>query len=118
MFVAIKTFQSPKTKLYRRFFLLERKWQMQLDDTVTENLDKLGIAYQIEMIDGEIDFTECFRDGFQTPYQKFLLDFMTHTKMVRYPEAVKKLCIDFLRASAVGKPEKYILPFAVALIVY
>ena len=74
--------------------------------------------YQIEMIDGEIDFTKCFRDGFQKPHQKFLLDFMTHTKMVRYPEAVKKLCIDFLRASAVGKPEKYILPFAVALIVY
>ena len=44
---------------------------MKLSDAATESLDTLGIEYKMELIDGDLDFTECFKDGFQKPHQKF-----------------------------------------------
>ena len=85
-------------------------------DSVIESLKKLGIPYDTELIPGELDFTECFKDGFQKPHQKFLLDFMTHAKMIRYPPEISQVCIDFLSSASIGKPLKYIIPFSVALI--
>ena len=90
---------------------------MKFSDIATDTLDTLGIEYTIELIDGELDFTECFRDGFQKPHQKFLLDFMTHTKTEQYPLEISKLCVEFLASAAMGKPEQYIIPFSVAFIV-
>lgn len=90
---------------------------MKLSDAATESLDALGIEYKMELIDGDLDFTECFKDGFQKPHQKFFLDFMTHTRLERYPPEISQLCIEFLAAAAIGKPEQYIIPFSVAFIV-
>ena len=89
---------------------------MKLDDSVMENLSELGIPYKVESIAGELDFTECFKDNFQKPGQKFLLDFLAHTKLIRYPPEIGKLCIDFIASVAVGKPDRYIMPFDLAFI--
>ena len=88
---------------------------MKFDDSVMESLSELGFPYKVEMIAGELDFTECFKDNFQKPAQKFLLDFITRTKLIRYPPEITKLCIDFIASVAVGKPERYIMPFDVAV---
>ena len=80
-------------------------------------LDKLGIKYKVEMIKGEVDFTEYFRDEFQKSNQKHILDFATHTKIERYPPAVSQTCMDYLASIATGKPKKYILPFSTDIIV-
>ena len=89
---------------------------MKFDDSVMESLSELGIPYKVEMVAGELDFTECFRDDFQKPSQKFLLDFITRTKLIRYPPEITKLCIDFIASVAVGKPDQYIMQSAVAVI--
>ena len=90
---------------------------MKFSDAAIDNLDTLGIKYETELVDGELDFTESFRDGFQKPHQKFLLDFMTHAKMGRYPPAISQLCVEYLASAAIGKPKQYIIPFSVAFIV-
>ena len=117
MFILLTTPNSPKTQLFHRFYLHEHGWPMKFSNTATDTLDTLGIEYRTELIDGELDFNECFRDGFQKPHQKFLLDFMTHTKTERYPLKISQLCVEFLASAAIGKPEQYIIPFSVAFIV-
>ena len=89
---------------------------MKLDDSVMESLSELGIPYKVEFVPGELDFTESFKDDFQKPKHKFLLDFVAHTKLIRYPPEIGKLCIDFIASVAVGKPDRYIMPFDVAFI--
>ena len=87
-------------------------------ERVVENLDSLSISYDTHLIDGELDLTRSFQERFEKPHQAFLLDFMTHTKMARYPAEIRKTCIDYLALAAVGKPERYTMLFSVAFIVF
>ena len=118
VFVIMTTPDSPKTQLFRRFWQHEHGWPMRFPDAAADDLRILGIEFETELIDGELDFTQCFRDGFQKPHQRFFLDFMTHTRMDRYPTAISQLCVEYLHTAAIGKPDKYIIPFSVAFIVY
>ena len=117
VFVLIAKAGSPMPKL-RRFWQHEHGWPMRFSDVVMDNLRILGIEFETELIDAELDLTQCFRDGFQKPHQRFLLDFITQTKVDHYPTAVFQLCVEYLRTEAIGKPDKYIIPFSVAFIVY
>ena len=54
-----------------RFWLHEHEWPIKLSDVTAKSLDDMGIKYKTEVICAEIDFMECFRDGFQKPHQKF-----------------------------------------------
>ena len=91
---------------------------MRFPDEAEDDLRTLGIAFETELIDGELDFTQSFRDGFRKPSQRFLLDFMTHSRMDRYPRSISELCVEYLRTAAIGKPDKCIIPFNVAFIVF
>ena len=78
---------------------------MNFPNTATDTLDAMGqVEYTTEMIDGELDFTECIMDRFQKPHQRFLLNFMTHTKIERYPVEISQLCVEFLTSAAIGRP--------------
>ena len=118
MIIVITKSRSPgASQLYSRFWFHEHRWPLKLSDSVIETLDKLGIKYEVDMIEGENDLTECFKDGFQKPHQKYVLDFITHAKMDRYPTAVVQTCIDYLSSVANGKPEQYRVPRVTAFIV-
>jgi hypothetical protein len=100
------------------FWLHEHGWPLKLSDAVTaEGLDAVGIKYTTEVLYVELDLTECFRDGFQNPHQKALLDFLTHTSLERYPPTVSQICIDYLGSVSIGQPEKYVVPYTYAFIV-
>jgi hypothetical protein len=103
---------------YCHFWLHEHGWPMKLSDAVTaEGLDALGIKYTTEVIYSELELTESFRDGFQKPHQKALLEFLTHTRLERYPPTVTQLCIDYFGSVSIGQPEKYAVPITFAFIV-
>ena len=105
-------------KILCRFWLHEHGWPYKLSDSVTDSLDTLGIEYKTESpIYAEIDCTDCFRDEFQKPHQKFILDFMTHTKLERYPPEISRLCIEYLASVAIGKPKQYLIQCSSAFIV-
>ena len=104
-------------KILCRFWLHERGWPLKLSDSVTNNLDTLGIEYKTESIYAEMDFTDCFKDEFQKPHQKFFLDFMTHTKLECYPPEISQLCIKYLASISIGKPKQYLIPYSSAFIV-
>lgn len=117
--ILLSSSKFPCYELSKRFWLHEQKLPLNFSESALENLDKLGIKYKVEMIGGEFDLTECFRDEFQKPYQKCILEFITHTKIERYPPTVSHTCMDYLTsiANGNGKPKQYTMPFAVALIV-
>ena len=118
MFIVLATPDYPGLgKLLCRFWLHERGWPLKLSDSVTDNLDALGIEYKTESIYAEMNFTECFRDGFEKPHQKFFLNFMTQTKLECYPPAVFQVCIEYLASIAIGKPKQYLIPYSYAVIV-
>ena len=104
-------------KIMTHFWLHEHGWPLKLSDSVTDNLNTLGIEYKTESIDEEMDCTDSFRDEFQKPYQKAFLDFMIHTKLERYPPEISQLCIECLASVAVGKPKQYLIPLSSAFIV-
>ena len=104
-------------KIMCHFWLHEHGWPLKLSDSVTDNLDALGVEYKTESIYAEMDCTDSFRDEFQKPYQKALLDFMIHTKLERYPPEISQLCIEYLASVAIGKPKQYIIQFSSAFIV-
>ena len=119
MFILLAHPNSPesKTQLFYCFYLHEHGWPLNFPSTATDTLDTLGVEYTTEVIDGELDLTECFMDGFQKPHQRFLLDFVMHTKTERYPVEIFQLCVELLASAAIGKPDQYIIPFSVAFIV-
>lgn len=76
----------------------------------------MGIKHDMEIVPGDIDLTESFKDGFTKSHQKCMLEFLTHTKTDRYPPAVAQACVDYLSSVAVGKPERYMVPRTTAII--
>ena len=71
----------------------------------------------MDLISGSNDMTESFKVGFDKPPHKYLLDFVTHTKLERYPPAVAQTCIDYLSSVAKGKPQQYKVPRSTAIII-
>ena len=117
MLILIANLDSPGfMNIMCRFWLHEHGWPMKLSDSVTDNLDTLGIEYKTELISLEMDCTDCFRDEFQKPYQKALLDFMIHVKLERYPPEISQLCIEYLASVAIGKPKQYLLQCSIVFI--
>ena len=117
MIIVITKSRSPTNQLYSRFWLHEHQWPLKFSDSVIETLDNLGIKYEMDLIEGENDLTECFKDGFQKPHQKHILEFITHTRMDCYPPAVAQTCIDYLSSVAKGKPKEHKIPRVTAFIV-
>ena len=82
MFILLSTDKHPgMTHLFCRFWLHEHGWPINLSDAAEESLDALGIKYKKDVIDGEMDYTECYRDGFQKLHQKLLLDFIKNNTL-------------------------------------
>ena len=118
MFILIANLDYPGwMKILCQFWLHEHGWPYKLSDSVTDNLDALGIEYKTESIYAEMDCTDCFRDEFQKPHQKAFLNFMIHTKLECYPPEISQLCIEYLASVAIGKPKQYLIQCSCAFIV-
>ena len=87
-----------------------------MSDSIIETLATLGEKYEVKLVEGFIDYTDCFKNNFKEPRHKYVLDFSTHTRMDHYPPAVAQTCIDYLSSVAIGKPEYYKVNSTVAII--
>ena len=108
--------KSPNSELYRRFWLHEHKWPLKLSDSIIESLNTLNDKYEIEVVEGETDLTDCFLSGFKKPQHMYILEFFCHTKIDRYPPAVVETCINYLSSVARGKANEYKIPRSTAII--
>ena len=116
--IQLTSSHCPMSELSKRFFEHKRKCPMKVFEDVVENLDKLGIDYKIELIDGELDLTECFRNEFQKPHQKSLLNFIASTNLSNYPDAVTKLCKDYLKSMCKRNlRDQYVVPVVYSVII-
>lgn len=115
--IAVTKSRSPNSELYWRFWLHEHKWPLQFSDSIIESLNTLGENYEVELVEGCNDMTGCFKNNFKEPQHKYVLDFLAHTKIDRYPPAVIQTCIDYLSSVANGKPEQYKVPRTTAVII-
>ena len=84
---------------------------------MSENLTQLGITYEVEEITGELDFTECFKNGFQDRAHSKILDFITHTTLSKYSTEVRDTCVKYIASLAKGKPDKYIIERSAHIII-
>ena len=105
--IVIAQSHSPSSELYWRFWLHEHKWPLQFSDSVIESLNTLGEEYEMELVEAYNDLTDCFKNDFKGSSDKYILDFLAHTRMDCYPPAVAQTCIDYLSSVAKGKPEQY-----------
>ena len=100
--------QSDQGQLYRRFWRHEHQWPIKFADDVAHTLDKMGMEYSTQEINGAADFSDCFKNNFQDPCHELILNFITHTQISKYSPLIKKTCIDYLSSVATGKPEQYV----------
>jgi hypothetical protein len=114
--IVLTKFHSPNSELYWRFWLHEHKWPLQFSDSVIESLNTLGEKHEEELVEGCVELTGCFKNNFKEPRHKYILDFLTHSRIDHYPPAVTQTCIDYLSTVATGKPEQYKVPCTVAVI--
>ena len=115
--IVVSKSHSPNSELYWRFWLHEHKWPLKFSNSIIESLNTLGENYEVELVEGCNDMTDCFKSNFKEPHHKYLLDYLTHTKVERYPPAVAQTCIDYLLSVAKGKPEVYKVPRTTAIII-
>ena len=73
------------------------------------NLVQLNIPYKVEEIACNLDFTKCFMNNFQDQRNKWILDFVTHSTLSKYPPPVQETCIQYISSISQGKPGKYIV---------
>ena len=82
---------------------------MNFAHNVSDNLTQLSIPYKVEEIACNLDFTECFMNGFEDQRNVWILDFITHSTLTNYPPLVQETCIKYISSIAQGKPDKYIV---------
>ena len=76
----------------------------------------MDVKYCTQEMTATFDLADCFADNFQLPHQRHILDFLTHTKLNRYPPNVEKTCIEYLSSIATEKPKNYSLTYVTAVI--
>lgn len=76
---------------------------------VMKQLDDMGVKYTLKFTDGAIDLSQHFKDDFKHPNQKWVLDFIAQTKMIRYPPLVAETSIKYLASIAYGNPDQTLI---------
>ena len=106
--MVINSFRYPLGEIYHRFWLHEHKRRLWYMQDIEEILTEMGITYSIQKSGGPLDIPN-FEKGFQSPSGVYMLDFLAHTKLSRYPPAVAQKCIEYFSSIAEGKPDRFTL---------
>ena len=106
--MTINSYRYPLSEIYHRFWLHEHKRRLWYTQDIEEILTEMGIAYRIQKSGGPLDIPN-FEKGLQSPSGVYVLDFLAHTKLSRYPPAVAQKCIEYFSSIAEGKPDRFTL---------
>ena len=106
--MTINSYRYPLSEIYHRFWLHEHKRRLWCTQDIEEILTEMGIAYRIQKSGGPLDIPN-FEKGLQSPSDVYLLDFLAHTKLSRYPPAVTQKCIEYFSSITEGKPDRFTL---------
>ena len=104
----ISSYRYPLSEICHRFWLHEHKRRLWYTQDIEEILTEMGIAYRIQKSGGPLDIPN-FEKGLQSPSGVYLLDFLAHTKLGRYPPAVTQKCIEYFSSITEGKPDRFTL---------
>ena len=102
----VSAHRYPLNEICHRFWLQENKRPLWYTHDIKNVLEEMGIAYHLRASSGPIDISNLFRSDFQDLY---LLNFLAHTKLDRYPPIIAQKCIDYFYSIAECKPETYVL---------
>ena len=78
-----------------------------------EAMKNQGVQFTEESYTYTLDFTTCFKDNFQQPVQKNVLDFLLQSRLKFYPERVIKTIIAYMNSISKGKPERALLDMTI-----
>ena len=100
--------KDPLNELFDCFWFHHNGRSVNFTPSITQVLDSLGYQYTININEGVIDLTQCFKDEFQAHEHQLVLDFIVHTKLEYLPTSVRECCIKYLAAIAYGNPNYFI----------
>ena len=84
---------------------------MMFSPSIKQSLEKLGASFTHKSTNKcMMDLTQYFKDDFQLPHQKHVLNFLAHCNLEMYPPVMTELVLEYLRAIAEGAPEKVLVP--------
>ena len=87
-----------------RFWLQEHKRPLWYTHDIKNVLEEMGITYHLQASSGPFIISQ-----FQSPSDLYLLNFLAHAKLDRYPPIVAQKCIEYFYSIAEGKPEMLLL---------
>ena len=116
--IIVTAAQNPINELFRRFWFHENKCSVNFAHDISDNLTKLNIPHKVDEVTCNLDFTKCFIDGFQDQRNMWILDFVTHSVLSKYPPPVQETCIQYISLIAQGKPDKYIVERNAKIIIF
>ena len=99
--------------LTKLFFEKEYNFPYRLSEDLLSELDEMGVKYQAESLKkGVFNLGRCFTEGFSSNFSKDVLDFLTKTRLTRYPEEVTKAVVEYIQAICRKSPDKgYVCDF-------
>ena len=98
---------TPQRSLTKLFFEKEYNVSCRLSEDLLSELDEMGVKYQAEcLMKGVFNLSRCFTEGFSSSFSKDVLDFLTQTRLTRYPEEVTKVVVEYIQAICRKSPDK------------
>ena len=98
---------TPQRSLTKLFFEKEYNVSCRLSEDLLSELDEMGVKYQAECLKkGVFNLSRCFTEGFSSSFSKDVLDFLTQTRLTRYPEEVTKVVVEYIQAICRKSPDK------------
>ena len=98
---------TPQRSLTKLFFEKEYNVSCRLSEDLLSELDEMGVKYQAEcLMKGVFNLSCCFTEGFSSSFSKDVLDFLTQTRLTRYPEEVTKVVVEYIQAICRKSPDK------------
>lgn len=95
--------------LITKFWLHQHKQDLNTTELIVSALQKMSTKYKVLKQSLMFDLTKCFQERFETQYSQQILDHLTLVKLSDYSPKVSEACVEYLRAIAEGKPDKYLI---------
>ena len=116
--VAIVSPPNLHTNLVTPFKKHEGRPDVQTMDNAVKALEDSGIAYQLQDLCTKLYLSSCFKDEWNSDISRFVLDFISGTKMSKYPDNIPKLCISYLMTATADGPEEFVLPLQLQVVCF
>lgn len=108
-FVFVSAPRTEYNQLYTRFWRYEHEREFWHTQFLLPELEQRGLVLHSEQIQGTMDVSRCFQEGWDTLFGQEVLDFLCHTTLDDFPLELRQLAIAYIDAISIKQQEKRLL---------